>query len=95
MRYIVYIWIDLNEATMKIATVREELMGLIAQEDDLQVLEAIMVLLSKKSVDHSVNEQERLTEAALRSEEDIKAGNLLTRQQVEARMKAKIESGNE
>jgi len=56
--------------------IRHELIEFIQRESDTSILKAIRTLLSKKSLDSSM--KEKLTQRAMKSENDIKAGRVFT-----------------
>lgn len=60
---------------------KKELKALIDQEADTGILEAIKTLLKRTSREEEW--KEKLTSRALKSREDIKAGRLLSREEVE------------
>ena len=70
--------------TMKATDIKQELRTLIEKENDLHVLEAIKTLLVKSSLDQVL--KEKLTSRAKRAEEDIRAGNLYSREELEKKM---------
>jgi hypothetical protein len=61
---------------------------LIDNENDLRVLEAIRTLLVKTGLDPVI--KEKLTSRALKAEEDIKAGRVYTREEIEKKLKSKL-----
>ncbi|MEX0882090.1 MAG: hypothetical protein WDZ72_01330 [Cyclobacteriaceae bacterium] len=64
--------------------IKQELRKLIEKENDLRVLEAIKTLLVKSSLDPVL--KEKLTSRALKAEEDIKAGRVYTREELEKKL---------
>ncbi|WP_439484207.1 hypothetical protein [Cyclobacterium plantarum] len=64
--------------------IKQELRTLIEKENDLHVLEAIKTLLIKSSLDPVL--KERLTSRALKAEEDIRTGNVYTREELEKKL---------
>lgn len=64
---------------METTTLKEELKQMIDQEDDLSILDAIKNLLNP-TIDPIL--QEKLTSRALKSLEDIRAGRVLTKEEV-------------
>jgi hypothetical protein len=65
---------------MSTITIKTELKELIEQERDLSILKAIKILLKKNALDNDL--QEKLTNRAIKSEEDIKAGRVLNRSEI-------------
>ena len=65
---------------MNAIEIKTELQRMIEQEKDMSVLEAIRTLLQKTSLDPVL--REKLTLRALKSEEDIAAGNLLSKDEI-------------
>jgi len=70
----------MNKAT----DIKQELKTLIEKEKDLHVLEAIKTLLVKSSLDPTL--KEKLTSRALKAEEDIQAGKVYTRKELEKKL---------
>ncbi|WP_235954890.1 addiction module protein [Cyclobacterium salsum] len=64
--------------------IKQELRTLIEKENDLHVLEAIKTLLIKSSLDPVL--KEKLTSRALKAEEDIRAGSVYTREELERKL---------
>jgi sialic acid synthase SpsE len=62
---------------MSAITLKTELKELIERERDLSILKAIKVLLKKTTLDTVL--RKKLTQRAIRSEEDIKKGRVLSR----------------
>ncbi len=60
--------------------IKAELQQMIALETDVNLLNTVYEILSKASTDLLL--KEKLVEQALKSEEDIKAGRVFTREQV-------------
>ena len=60
--------------------IKTELKELIEQERDLTILKAIKALLKKTTLDTTL--REKLTQRAIRSEEDIKDGRVLSRSEI-------------
>lgn len=73
---------------MSSAAIKIELQKLIEEEKDLQVLEAIKTLLTKSSLNPEL--KEKMTSRALKSEQDIKEGRLLNRQEFEEKLKGRM-----
>lgn len=65
---------------MSAVTIKTELKELIEQERDLSILKAIKALLKKTTLDTSL--REKLTKRAIKSEEDMKLGKVLTKAQL-------------
>ena len=61
--------------------IKTELKHLIEQETDPGVLKAIRTLLKKTRID--IRLQDKLTSRSLKSEEDIKEGRFLSREEME------------
>ena len=72
---------------MSAIDIKSELKKLIESENDLSLLESIRTILQKTRLDKTL--QSKLTTRALKSEEDIKEGKILTREEVEKRFKKK------
>jgi len=64
--------------------IKTELMTLIEKESDHHILEAIKTLLKKSSLDPQL--KEKLTNRALKSEEDIIAGRVMVRKDFEQKL---------
>jgi hypothetical protein len=73
---------------MNASDIKAELRVLIENETDLHILEAIKTLLKKSSLDPQL--KEKLTARALKSEEDIKKGRLLNRNDFEQKLNTKV-----
>lgn len=73
---------------MKAVDIKQELRSLIDQENDLHILEAIKTLLQKSSLDPVL--KEKLTSRALKSEKDIREGNVYTRAELEQKLDSKL-----
>lgn len=69
---------------MKTTDIKRELKTLIEKEKDLHILEAIKTLLVKSGLDSSL--KEKLTSRALKAEEDIQAGRVYTRKELENKL---------
>lgn len=65
---------------MSAIEIKAELLQLIEQETDLGVLQAIRTILQKTSLDPIL--KEKLSSRVLKSEEDIKAGRVFSREEV-------------
>jgi hypothetical protein len=66
---------------MTVMEIKTELKNLIEQENDPGVLKAIRTLLKKTRIDSRL--KDTLTSRALKSDEDIKEGRLLSREEME------------
>ncbi|WP_373520657.1 hypothetical protein [Aquiflexum sp.] len=73
---------------METTDIKQELRTLIDNENDLRVLEAIRTLLVKTGLDPVL--KEKLTSRALKAEEDIKAGRVFTREEIEKKLNSKL-----
>ncbi|GMQ24217.1 hypothetical protein Aoki45_08990 [Algoriphagus sp. oki45] len=73
---------------MKEPRIKEELKTLIENEDDFQLLESIKTLLVKSSLNPVL--KDLLTSRALKAEEDIQAGRLYSRKELEKILEAKL-----
>lgn len=71
----------INRAKMNVIGIKEELIKLIEEENDPGVLKAISTLLKKTSLDPVL--KSKLSSRALKSNEDIDAGRLLSREDME------------
>lgn len=69
---------------MKTADIKTELRELIEKESDNSILEAIRTLLTKTRLNPVL--KEKLTSRALKAEEDIKAGRVMNRKELELRL---------
>lgn len=65
---------------MTTAGIKTELQKMIENETDMRVLEAIRTILQKTSLNPIL--KEKLTGRALKSEEDIKAGRVFSKEEV-------------
>jgi len=74
--------------TMKAVDIKQQLRLLIDQEKDLHILEAIKTLLQKSSLNPIL--KEKLTSRALKSEKDIKEGNVYTRAELEKKLDKRL-----
>lgn len=69
---------------MRAMDIKEELWNLIEKEDDLHISQAIKTLLVKFSLDPLL--KNKLASRALKAEEDIKAGRVYTREELETKL---------
>ncbi len=74
---------------MKTADIKTELRELIDKESDNSILEAIRTLLIKSKLNPVL--KEKLTSRALKAEEDIKAGRVMNRKELELRLNKRLE----
>ncbi len=74
---------------MKTADIKTELRELIDKESDNSILEAIRTLLIKSRLNPVL--KEKLTSRALKAEEDIKAGRVMNRKELELRLNKRLE----
>ena len=65
---------------MGVAELKRELQKMIEQENDINILKALRTILEKTRLDPVL--KEKLTSRALKSEEDIKAGHLLSKEEL-------------
>jgi hypothetical protein len=65
---------------MSATAIKIELKELIEKERDLSILKAIKALLKKTTLDTIL--REKLSQRAIRSEEDIKSGRVLNRKEI-------------
>ena len=65
---------------MNTLKLKSEIKDILDQVDDMDILEAVRTILEKSRLDPML--RDKLTKRALRSEEDIKNGRLLTRDEV-------------
>ena len=65
---------------MSATAIKIELKELIEKERDLSILKAIKALLRKTTLDNIL--REKLSQRALRSEEDINSGRVLNRKEI-------------
>ena len=65
---------------MKVLDIKTQLQKMIEQENDIHVLEAIRTLLQKTRLNPVL--KDKLTSRAMRSDEDIKAGRILAKEEV-------------
>ncbi|WP_026950171.1 hypothetical protein [Algoriphagus mannitolivorans] len=73
---------------MRETAIKQELRRLIEKENDLHLLEAIKTLLVKSSLDPVL--KEKLTTRALKAEEDIQAGRVYSRKELEKKLDSKL-----
>jgi hypothetical protein len=69
-----------SKRTMSTIEIKTELLQMIEKENDIGVLQAILTILQKTSLDPIL--REKLTSRALRSEEDIKSGSVFGKEEV-------------
>jgi len=69
---------------METGDIKAELQALIEKETDNGKLEAIRTLLKKSSLDPIL--KQKLTSRALKAEDDITAGRVMDRQELEKRL---------
>lgn len=67
--------------------IKTELQQMIEQEMDMSVLEAIRIILQKTKLDPAL--KEKMTSRALRAEEDVASGRLLSQEEVILRTQRK------
>jgi hypothetical protein len=72
---------------MSAVEIKTELQQLIENETDLSVLQAIRTILLKTGLNPML--KEKLTQRALKSEEDIKSGRVFTKEEVVQRTRQK------
>ncbi len=65
---------------MNAAAIKTKLKELIEKEMDLSILKAIKTLLRKTTLDTVL--REKLSQRAIRSEEDIKSGRVFSRKEI-------------
>jgi hypothetical protein len=73
---------------MRETAIKQELRRLIEKENDLHLLEAIKTLLVKSSLDPVL--KEKLTTRALKAEEDIQAGRVYSRKELEKKLDSRF-----
>lgn len=73
---------------MKAVDIKTELRELIEKETDKSILEAIKTLLKKSSLNATL--KEKLTSRALKAEEDISAGRVMDRKELESKLNDKL-----
>jgi hypothetical protein len=74
---------------MKNVDIKTELRELIEKETDNSILEAIKTLLKKSSLNPAL--KEKLTSRALKAEEDISAGRLMNRKEIESKLNDRMD----
>ena len=72
----------------QVVDIKAELQELIAQENDVDILQAIRTLLQKTRIDPVW--QDKLTRRAQQAEQDIQTGRLYSREQVVERTNGKL-----
>ena len=72
----------------QVVDIKAELQELIAQESDVDILQAIRTLLQKTHIDPVW--QDKLTRRAQQAEQDIQAGRFYSREQVVERTNGKL-----
>ncbi len=73
---------------MKAMDIKQELRTLIDEEKDLDTLEAIRTLLRKSNSNPVL--KEKLTSRALKSEKDIRQGNVYTRSEIQNKLNSSL-----
>ena len=73
---------------MRTVDIKTELRELIEKETDSSILEAIKTLLKKSSLNPTL--KEKLTSRALKAEEDITAGRVMNRKELELRLNKRL-----
>jgi len=73
---------------MKGSDIKTELRDLIEKENDTAVLEAIKTLLMKSSLDPKL--KKKLTDRAVKADEDIVAGRVNSRAEIESKLNARL-----
>ncbi len=68
--------------------IKTELQALIEKETDNSLLEAIRTLLRKSSLNPTL--KQKLTSRALKAEEDIAAGRVMNRQELENKLNSRL-----
>lgn len=74
---------------MKAIDIKTELRGLIEQETDLHILEAVRALFTQKELNPSIEKE--MISRALKSEQDIKEGKVYTIEEAEARLNKRLD----
>ena len=74
--------------TMQAIDIKTELRTLIENETDNSILEAIKTLLQKSSLNPVL--KEKLTSRALKSEKDIAAGRVMSREELEQKLNGRF-----
>jgi len=78
----------LKSFVMNAIDLKTELKQLIDSEQDLSILQSFATLLRKTRMDKTL--KRKLTERALNSEEDIRSGNVYSREDFEKRLNTGI-----
>ena len=73
---------------MRTVDIKTELRELIEKETDSSILEAIKTLLKKSSLNPTL--KEKLSSRALKAEEDIIAGRVMNRKELEIRLNKRL-----
>jgi len=73
---------------MEKVDIKIELQALIEKETDSSILEAIGTLLRKSNLDPTL--KQKLTSRALKSEEDIAAGRVMDRKELEQKLNSRL-----
>ncbi len=73
---------------MEKVDIKIELQALIEKETDNSILEAIGTLLRKSNLDPTL--KQKLTSRALKSEEDIAAGRVMDRKELEQKLNSRL-----
>ena len=73
---------------MRTVDIKTELRELIEKETDSSILEAIKTLLKKSSLNPTL--KEKLTSRAIKAEEDITAGRVMNRKELELRLNKRL-----
>ena len=68
--------------------IKKELQALIEKETDNSILEAIRTLLRKSSLNPTL--KQKLTSRAVKAEEDIAAGRVMNRQELENKLNSRL-----
>lgn len=73
---------------MKAIDIKTELLTLIENETDNGILESIKAMLQKSSLNPEL--KEKLSSRALKSEEDIAAGRVMSREELEEKLNERL-----
>ncbi len=73
---------------METGDIKAELQALIEKETDNSILEAIRTLLRKSSLDPAL--KQKLTSRALKAEDDIAAGRIMDRHDLDKRLSSRL-----
>ena len=73
---------------MKAVDIKTELRELIEKETDSSILEAIKTLLKKSSLNPVL--KQKLTSRALKADEDIAAGRVMDREELESKLNGRL-----